>query len=118
MLPHAIVDTLRLCRAPKTLVVSVGPLPTRSIPALIPEISGDTSRKEKKEKRCVMHVLCSQPAGERGSERPTRITNGIQFHLFPDSRIRITAGAPPPHQTKRSSKAARGRGAARTSLGK
>ena len=47
----------------------------------------------------MMHVLCSQPAGERGSERPTRITNGIQFHLFPDSRIRITAGAPSP--TKR-----------------
>ena len=43
-----------------------------------------------------MHVLCSQPARERESERPTRITNGIQFHLFPDSRIRITAGAPPP----------------------
>lgn len=76
--------------------MSVGPLPTRSFPALIPEISGDTSRKEKKEKRCVMHVLCSQPARERGSGRPTRITNGIQFHLFPDSRIRITAGAPPP----------------------
>ena len=47
----------------------------------------------------MMHVLCSQPARERKSERPTRITNGIQFHLFPDSRIRITACAPPPNET-------------------
>ena len=75
----------------------LAPSPARA--ALILEISGDTSRKEKKEKRCVMHVLCSQPARERGSGRPTRITNGIQFHLFPDSRIRITACAPPPNET-------------------